>query len=447
MTIARRGGANLSVWLTRHAIAASLIVFFCSAGPRVFFTWRTDFDATVKTHGYSDGKEYLSLAQQLIERGAFVDRFGTPYIHRPPGYPAFLAAMLILAGQNLHRALMIQAVILSCAVLVLYWLAARILPPVIAFTGSLLFAFSPWSIPFAGLPLSDGLFVALLALIFFTIKVAEDSHHQARAILWGALTGLLTGFAVLVRPVEALSVLIAGTLFFRYGPRRKGVWLVLAAMLACSFAPVYVWKERNRREVPFDGISDSAGVNAWLMLAARVTAQVEGQDKWVVHDAFDRESVSWGLSAQGTSDEYWRRAGAIFREHPLVTAYCFLLSAAEQALHPSPDVLKPAGLDFYGDFVAFAFLWGALIVLACLGWFSTRSPDWCDGKIDRGWLLAILVVCLLLTLSSGLSFGNASRLRLPLELIVPLLAAIGLARIVPALGWCVPFRKVQPATS
>jgi 4-amino-4-deoxy-L-arabinose transferase-like glycosyltransferase len=433
---------NFSVWLTRHIITTSLIVFFCSACPRVFFIWRTDPAAAITdANGYSDGGQYISLAQKLIERGAFVDEAGTPHIHRPPGYPAFLAAMLFFADQDLHRALIIQAVILSCGVLILYWLARRILPPVIAFTGSLLAAFLPWGIAFAGLPLSDGLFMALLALIFFTIKFVEEAYKLAAAMLGGACTGLFTGIAVLVRPVEALILLVAATLFLRYGPRRKGAWLVLTAMLVCSVAPVYLWRERNRHEMHFESFSDIPAYNAWAMLAARVIAQVNGQDKWAVHSAFDREARSWGLSVQEKNDEYWRRAIAIFREHPLLTIYCFIRSAAEHAIHPSPDVLRPAKLVFYGDLLVLALLWGGLLILAYLGWRSPSSPDWDDGKINRGWLLTILVVCLLLTLSSGFSFGNGSRLRLPLELIVPLLAAISLARIIPALGFCLTPRK------
>lgn len=208
-----------------------MIVFFCSACPRVFFIWRTDLAAAINTYGYSDGNEYISFAQKLIEQGAFVDSNGIPHVYRTPGYPAFLAAMLFLANQNLHRALIIQAVILSCGVVILYWLARRILPPVIAFTGSLLAAFLPWGIAFAGLPLSDGLFVVLLALIFLTVKLVEEAYNPASAALAGACTGLFTGITVLVRPVEALILLVAATLFLRYGPRRKGVWLVLTAML------------------------------------------------------------------------------------------------------------------------------------------------------------------------------------------------------------------------
>ena len=69
-------------------------------------------------------------------------------------------------------------------------------------------------------------------------------------------------------------------------------------------------------------------------------------------------------------------------------------------------------------------------MLACLGLRPAPDPAWEVGETDRSWLLSILVVCVLLTLSSGVSFGQGSRMREPLELIIPLLAAGGLLRLV-----------------
>src|SRR5262245_41638120 len=94
---------------------------------------------------------------------------------------------------------------------------------------------------------------------------------------------------------------------------------------------------------------------------------------------------------------------AIFREHSISTVYCFVRSAAEHAIHPSPDVLKPAKLNFYGDFLVLALLWGGLLMFAYLGWRPPSGTVWDAGEIDHGWLLTILVISLLLTLSSGLS--------------------------------------------
>jgi peptidoglycan/LPS O-acetylase OafA/YrhL len=104
-------------------------------------------------------------------------------------------------------------------------------------------------------------------------------------------------------------------------------------------------------------------------------------------------------------------------------------------IHPSPDVLKPAKLNFYGDFATLALLWGGLLIFAYLGWRSTSHPEWDDGEINRRWLSTLLVVCLVLTFLSGISFAAGSRLRAPMEAIVPLLAAVGLVRAIRAFAW------------
>jgi glycosyltransferase involved in cell wall biosynthesis len=139
------------------------------------------------------------------------------------------------------------------------------------------------------------------------------------------------------------------------------------------------------------------------------------------------------LSLQDADDEHWRRATAVFREHPILTGYSFVLSAVEHMVHPAPDILVSARLRFAGDYAVLALLWSGMLVLAYLGWRSASDSEWDGGIIDHGWLFTLLGVGLLLTLASGVSFGQGSRLRAPLELIVPLLASVGLVRVIRSL--------------
>ena len=91
------------------------------------------------------------------------------------------------------------------------------------------------------------------------------------------------------------------------------------------------------------------------------------------------------MSIQQADQERWRRAKAVFREHPVLTSYYFLLSSAEHAVHPSPSVLSPARLNFYGDYWVFALFWGGLLILAYLGWRHNADPDFENGtKIATG---------------------------------------------------------------
>ena len=131
------------------------------------------------------------------------------------------------------------------------------------------------------------------------------------------------------------------------------------------------------------------------------------------------------MSDQQKEQERWKRAGATFTEHPLLTLYYFLRSATEHFVHPSPDVLLPGRLDFSGDYWVLAVLWGGLLVLAYVGWHAAYYDP-----TARAWLLGLCVVSVVLTITSGLCFRGGSRYRVALELIIPLLAASGFSRII-----------------
>jgi len=121
----------------------------------------------------------------------------------------------------------------------------------------------------------------------------------------------------------------------------------------------------------------------------------------------------------------------VFREHPFLTAYCFILSAIEHTVHPGPRVLEATRLEFPGSFWVLASVWGTMLILAALGVWQIFGTNGNDALIDRGWLVILFSVCALLTLPSGISFGTGtmSRLRAPMELIIPLLAALGLMQL------------------
>ncbi len=419
---------NLSAWLRDHIIVASLIIFFCAAAPRLYLTWLADTKDLITPDSWT----YFAPARSMVELESFLDRDKKPEVTRTPGYPVFLAAIMSVVGQDLGKVKLAQAFVLSFAVLFLYWLARRILPPIIAFAGSLLAAGSPWSAVQAGMFMTEGLYLLILALIFLAIHLVECTTKRASAVLGAALVGLLTSAAVLVRPLWPLVLLVALSFFFRFGPSRKGVWVVLTIMLVFAVTPLYMWKTRNLHEAQFNGLSDISGKTALLYLASRVKAQVDGVDRGVIYRAALLDENKWGLSIQEADNERWRRVRAVFREHPFVTVYCFTLSAVEHIIHPDPFLLKPAKLNFSADYWLLGLAWVGLLVLAFLGSCCTPSNRWDDGAIDRGWLFMLLAVCFLLSLASGLSYYAGSRLRIPLELIVPLLAAVGGVRTIRA---------------
>lgn len=430
---------RLSTWLRDHVYLATVLVLVASLAPRLFLTLSTDR----KELNFPDSPTYFANATSLLERGAVLDGRQKPEVFRTPGYPAFLMTMMVatgitgndLYGENLRRVLVVQTIITSWSVVFLYWLARRILPPVEAFTAACLAAFSPWGAVMAGFPLSEGLYLLILALLFLVMYfVVEHTANLSTVVAGGVLIGLLTGAAVLVRPIWPLAVLVAIALFLLCGNNRQKAWILVAVMLVSAAAPIYFWKARNQREAQFDGLSIVPGVNAYQYFAPSVRAQLKGAegDRWAMLQAARKEESRWsqGLSIQETNDERWRRANAFFREHPFLTVYTFALNAGEALIHPHPQILKPAGLSFSGDTWVLGGLWVALLVLAGVGLCCAPRRDQDGGVIERRWLVAILGICLSLTMASGITYGAGSRLRAPMELIVPLLAAIGLMRVI-----------------
>src|SRR5688572_10339078 len=121
-----------------------------------------------------------------------------------------------------------------------------------ALTGALLAALSPWGAVRAGVPLTEGLFLLTLVLLFFVMYlVVEHTKKLSTVLLGGVFLGLLTSAAVFVRPIWPLVPLVAIALFLLCGDKRQKAWILVAVMLVCAATPIYLWKARNLREAQF----------------------------------------------------------------------------------------------------------------------------------------------------------------------------------------------------
>lgn len=430
---------RFSLWLKQHSVFASLIILACSLGPRVGMALVADPAQLAPPD--SDSPTYLVPALSLIESGAYLNDHGNPEVSRTPGYPVFLAALMSMVGKDVHSLSIAQSIVLSTTILLLYWLASKILPPVMAFTGCLLACFSPWGIVHSGLLLTEGLYLFLLTAAFLLIKLIEDTKSQRMTMLWAAVTGALIGGIVLVRPVWPILIILGVVTLLRCGLRRKGLLMLLTVMIVSALTPVYLWTVRNSEMAQFHGLSDVPGKAAWFYLASRVTAQAESRDRWEVQRTTMSTDNLSGQSLALANKERWEKAAQVFAAHPVLTVWSFLLSVVEHAVHPSPGVLSPARMNFRGDYLLLAILWAVYLGLAYVGWRCSPDPGWDDGHTDKGWLFAILIACTALTFSTGLTFGAGARMRAPLELIIPLLGGIGLIRVIRS------FQSTEPCIS
>ncbi len=431
---------RFSEWLQSHAVLASLIILACALSVRLFFTYRADPSHLI----FPDSWTYSETATSLQQSGSFLNKYHRPEITRTPGYPLFLAALMTVLGTDIRILTIAQTILVSFSVLVLYSLARRLLPPLMAFTGALLAALSPWGAVRAGFLLSDGLFLLLLIVLLYVMYlVIQHTQSFWMTIAGGGLVGGITSAVVFVRPVLPLIPLVAVISFILYPAKRARAWLLVSAMLICALVPLQLWKMRNLQEAQFHGFSDVSGKAAWQWLGSSVMGQVPGAagDRWTMLRKAEQTENKWTFSLQEADDERWRLAILIFKDHPFLTIYTVGINAAEAFVHPQSNILTPAGLNFQGDTVVLGAVWAAFLLSAAFGirhvW-QERPPG---VVIDRKWLLAMSIICGVLTLAGGVSFGAGARYRAPLELVIPLLAGVGVVRMISV------FRSTTPAQS
>ena len=219
--------------------------------------------------------EYFALGAKLRVNGTLGLERNEPSALRPPGYPAFVAAVLWalvdhparleaseFQARGRRAVSVCQAAVLAAAVAALFlWLSTH-LHPAAAATASALLGLSPGSFVLAGLSHYDVLHWLLLVLSAWATDAALRSRRPFAGLV-GA--GLLWGLSNLVRPVTLLLpvfLLVGGWLWLRAPLRAAaGRSLGLGLGMALALAP---WAARNHavtgRLVP---VADNGWATLW----------------------------------------------------------------------------------------------------------------------------------------------------------------------------------------
>jgi len=225
---------------TQSALIRSLplaAVLAIAAAVRAALTW-SHYNHPLFTSLRLDEVEYQGYARDLIASGLFLDYVP---IHAP-GYFYLLAAAYSLAGDIDHQRLMlvprlIQAAMGIGAALVVHRIARRLFGPGPALISATIIALYWPLMIFEQRLLATSLFLFVVLLSLHSALAAED---KGGALRW-ALTGFVTGLAVLVRPTAApWLVALAVWLVVRAARKREpgrmlhALSLVAAAALAVS---------------------------------------------------------------------------------------------------------------------------------------------------------------------------------------------------------------------
>jgi len=154
-----------------------------------------------------DSAEYVAFARGLAQQGRYLplDASGRPLpcanTWRTPGYPAFLALVIRWFGDNALTLLLAQQLVAAAAVPLAYVLFRRFTSGRWAVLATAAWALDPFRLYYSQWLLAETLFV-------FTLLIAACVWGHPGRGRWtcrrAVLVGIITGIAVLVRPIGLL---------------------------------------------------------------------------------------------------------------------------------------------------------------------------------------------------------------------------------------------------
>jgi len=225
-----------------------LLATMAALALRLFFVFRFP-------HLAGDTWIYGDIAKNWLNHGVFglLDNgVVRPTLIRLPGYPAFLAAIFAVFGQEHYRAVMIaQALIDTNTCLVIAALALELISSRAAKAAYLLAALCPFTAMYAAAPLSETLAIccAAHALYYGVRGLKSVESGQSRADLW-CLAGLWTAAGIFMRPDDGLILAALGMallILLSRRPNKRQVIIAGVLLAVTSLAPLVPWTIRNWR--------------------------------------------------------------------------------------------------------------------------------------------------------------------------------------------------------
>lgn len=392
-----------------------------------------------------DAYRYDFAARALADGLGYVHLEGYPTAFWPPGYSLLIAALYVVFGEHILAAQMLNVVLGTATVALVYLLGRRTAGHTTALVAATLVAFWPSLIFFTGVTLSEIAFTffALLGVYLMVVAsqalVTGEASPEApdrrtssfelrtslyRRVLLLLLVGLVVGFAALIRGQALLLPLVVIPYWLCSSERWPSIAGRLALVAIGMMAIVLPWTIRNAIQLDSPVlISTNAGVDFWIGHHANAEGNfgATGGDPLVFsHPELDPVAREVRVNSDG-----FRKGLRFAATHPAqelllpFKKFFWLYYNDEEGLkwnesHSAQRFLPAAVRQvFYTVSNVYYFTVLALVVLGFRRWFSVREP----GRV----LLISLVAYW--TLVHLVFFGDA-RFHTPIMPVVALLAAL-----------------------
>lgn len=361
-----------------------------------------------------DAADYDRLARSLVEGRGYVTPSGRPTAWRPPLYAGFVAAVYEVAGESHVAVRAAQAVLGAAAAGLVYLLAAWFLGP-----GPALLAGAYAAVDLAPLfsvarLLSETLFTFLLLLsVWLLVHTLESRGRTSRA--WGFAAGVALGLGALTRGVLLLYPLALIPVWLW---ARRGSWRALVAVLIGFVLTLGPWTMRNERTLhAFVPVATQGGLTLWAG-----NHPVDGWIFGLIPDDSTTRSVA-GLPEAEASRRLVDATARDLVSHPgrvpklLALKTLFFWAPIDWEILPRYGAFNPT--------YAFELIWSVVLV-----WLLLRRHD-AGARLRDAWPLWLPIAYFF---ALAMVFYGSPRFRLPIEPLLTLGAAAGLARLARVRG-------------
>jgi len=240
-----------------------------------------------------DAGPYQAVAESILRDRSFAEA-GT---YRTPGYPIFLAAVYSVFGNRPWAAILLQALIGTLTVFLVYIWARQWFDSRTGLLAASIYALEPHVLVYGTCLLTETLFVFLVlsaaCLWYSGLKNGKAGRVAAAA--------LLLGYAALVRPIAILlpAVLVFASIFFKGASRG---FKVRSALLLCVvfMLPLSSWMFKNYSQYGHFSLTHINGFNLLYVSAAYTEVAKTGKSYSEVCREFDEAARA--KSAFATND-------------------------------------------------------------------------------------------------------------------------------------------------
>ncbi len=394
-----------------------------------------------------DGEGLVGSYQSWLRHDASrpIDLPRYPGAWQPPGYTAFVAAVLGVSGRSLTAVKLAQVVLGAASTLLVLALGRAWFGPRAGQAAAWLFAFYPNLVAFTHYLFSETLFVFLLLAGLLALARRERPPGPRAAVLAGALLGL----AALTRAALLYFVpVLSAWLLLVHRARRRAALTAAGLVLVAAGLVILPWTIRNtllhgglvlietnsaynlwrgngpgafeRRSDPaiphypwpFDGLPLSPVGNRHARILIEDARRELGRT-----ELSDRDVVGYARAAA------WREV----RSDP-TTFVLRIVPRLVDMWNPTSFLVRHLHVGAYGTvprLAAFLVAWAAVLAYLAAAALALAGA-WLERRNPATGLIALIV--LFYSAISAVSFG-LTRFRLPLEPLLLLLAGPALAAL------------------